>query len=255
MTDPRDDAPYDGVDDPEPRPRRSAESAPSAPTAASAPSAMSALSAADLDEVSGTPAGTPEPTGSWRKVIKAPPAVTDPTPVMDAGLPDPPPPIPTWAKAVAIVGVSVLLVLSAWLGLSLGAPTPSASPSPTPVQPDWALEAPQVVGDFVRGESGESMDPANDERRIITSEYSDGTNRIVVLLSRPETDAPSYLLNAGVTDVTTEGEAACGTSADTGSPVCVRIVDRSAVMVLGLTGQSHVVLAENVEAFLEVLTG
>ena len=265
-----------GDEEPQPVPRRSVESAPTAATAVSPPSGTSATSATSVGtpysswssssarssasapeprEVSGTPEGTPDPSGSWRKVTKAPPAVTDPTPLMDAAIPDPPPPIPLWVKIAGLGGVAVLLVLSLWLGLTLGAPGPTASPSTKPSpSATWELAAPQQVGDFVQGEVSESMDPAIEERRIITSGYSDGTDRIVVVLSRPEPDIRTYLANAAISDVTEVGEASCGTSSDTGAPVCVRIVDDSAVMVLGLTEQSHTVLAGNVEAFIQALT-
>lgn len=245
MTDFR-DQPGDGTEEPQPLPRRSAESA------------ASAASAVEPREVSTTPAGTPEPTGSWRKVAKAPAAVTDPDPVQDAGVPDAPPPIPTWVKWTGLGGVAVLLLLALWLGMTLGAPGPSASPTPSATPeptPAWPLAAPQVVGEFVQGEESESMDPADENRRIVRSTYSDGTDRLVLLLSRPESDLRSYLSNAGVSQVSEVGESSCGTSADTGSEVCVRIVDETAIMLVGLTDQTQDVLAGDLADFYEVLSG
>ncbi|TRY16952.1 hypothetical protein FOJ82_13895 [Tessaracoccus rhinocerotis] len=255
MSTPRDPFGSDHYE-PQPVPRRSAESAPSAASTSSAPTATSAASAVEPIEVSGTPEGTPEPSGSWRKVTKAPAAVSDTAPVEDAGLPDAPPPIPTWVKWTGLGAVAILLLLALWLGLSLGGTPPSVSesPSPTVSEAGWPVEAPQVVGDLVRGEDNRSEDPAIPERVIATADYSDGTNRVALVLSRPEDDLRTYLADAGISGVSEVGSSSCGTSSDTDSPVCVRIVDRTAIMVVGLTEQSIEQLAATVEEFREVLT-
>lgn len=248
MSDPRE--PWLGDAEPQqPVPRRSAESAPSAPTASSAASAV------DPREVSGTPAGTPEPGGAWRKVTKAPAAVDDTAPIADAGLPPAPPPMPTWVKWTGILAVAVLLLLALWLGLSLGGTTPSESPSPSPspTVEAWPLEAPQVVGEMVRGDVSESEDPAIPGRIIISAEYSDGTNKIALSLARPENDLRSYLSDAGITGVSEVGSSSCGTYTDLAAPVCVRIVDETAITVVGLSEQTPTVLAAQVDTFYETL--
>lgn len=246
MSDPSDPWQGDALE-PHPVPRRSAESAPSVPTAASA---------ADPLEVSGTPVGSPEPSGSWRKVTKAPAAVDDTGPVADAGLPDAPPPMPTWVKWTGIVAVAVLLLLALWLGLSLGGTTPAEteSPSPSPTVEAWPLEAPQVVGDLVRGDDSESEDPAIPGRIIISADYSDGTNKIALSLSRPEDDLRNYLANAGITAVSEVGTSSCGTYTDIDATACVRIADETAITVVGLTEQNPQELAALVDEFYLTLS-
>lgn len=249
---------FDGVDEPAPIPRRSAESAPtaaSAPSAVPEPSADIAPPGPEGREVSGTPEGTPEPSGTWQRVAKAPAAATDLGPVQDAGLPDAPPPMPRLVKIVGLVAVGVLLVLAAWLGLSLGSGNPTASPSQSIIPGDWALTPPTVVGDLVRGEETTTQDPADPDRVVIRANYSDGADEVILLLARPETDIPSFLLEAGVSGITATGASMCGTSVDTGSPVCAQVVDLTGIMVLGLSDQSASELDAHVEAFHAALTG
>lgn len=255
MSSPR-DFPGGEYEEPQPLPRRSAESAPTAASAPSAPTTISAVSAVEPQEVSSTPTGTPEPSGSWRKVAKAPAAVDDTAPVADAGLPDAPPPMPTWVKWTGIGAVAVLLLLALWLGLSLGGAEPeeTASATPTNTEASWPVEAPQVVGDLVRGDTNRSEDPAIPGRVIATADYSDGEQRVALVLSRPEENLRSYLADAGISSVSEVGASSCGTSSDTDATVCVRIVDATAIMVVGLSEQSPEELASVVEDFHEVLT-
>lgn len=227
-------------DEPAPIPRRSADSAPDfeAPR-----------------EVSTTPEGSREPSGTWRKVVRAPAAATDTAPIQDAGIPDPPPPIPRLVKIVGLAAVGVLMVLSAWLGLSLGSVGPTPSPTPeTPAPELWPLDPPVVVGEMVRGDVVTDV-PVGTTRTVVRADYSDGTDRVVLVLTRPQSDVAAHLEDAGVTGAQPNGTSTCGRSVDSGDPVCAVVVDETAVMLLSFGGHSTGQLADLVEEYSTILRG
>lgn len=248
----------DEYDEPAPIPRRSADSAPSVGSAPTSTSPITPAPVPDFEaplEVSTTPQGMREPSGTWHKVVKAPAAATDPTPVMDAGVPDPPPPIPRVVKVVGLALVAALMVLAAWLGLSLGSggPTPTPTP-PTPTPELWPLDPPVVVGEMVRGDVVTDT-PAGTNRTVVRADYSDGTDRLVLVLTRPESDVTSHLEDAGVTGAAPNGTATCGRSVDSGDPVCATVTDETAVMLLSFGGHSTGELADLVEEYSSILRG
>lgn len=190
----------------------------------------------------------------WRKVPKAPPSVIDTEPVEHAGEAASPPPIPQAVKVGGAVATVVLLLLGALLGMTLGAPPPAAPASPTPTVKDWALEAPATVGTWVRGDQ-QSLPPVKEGGpTVVRADYANGTDKLSLLMSRPETDIAAYLGDAGVDSTHTIGSSTCGVSVDTNKPVCVRIVNSTAVMLVGLTEQSQSTLASLVGDFTDALT-
>ena len=218
-------------------------------TSPQAPSSGSSAPDGDLPEVSGLPAGAPA-TGQWRRVPRAPEEVTDTTPVEDAGVPDPPPPIPLPVKVVGIALIALLLLAAVWVGMSLGRSAPVEAPSFSPPPPPaWAMEPPQVLGEFVQGTLERNPAGSAIGKEIVRADYSDGTDRVVLLLSRPETSLEQYLAEAGVEGATEVGQSSCGTSIDTNRPVCARIADDTAIMVAGLTEQALSTLAGQVDEF------
>lgn len=148
------------------------------------------------------------------------------------------PPIPRWVKLSGAIGIVVLLALAGWFGLSLGGglPTPQPSASPTAT---WALEPPQLVGNLVRGDVTPTTNPAFPDQTVVRADYTDGSAKVVLILSRPQPDVDRFLGDAGVTDLATTGDIRCGTSGDTGGAVCARVVDETAIMLAGLTGQDR----------------
>lgn len=196
-------------------------------------------------------AATTEADGRWRNVprptteeLLAPSAQ-----VMDA------PSIPALVKVVGILVIVVLLVLSVLLGLSLGNAGGGPSPSPS-VEPLWPLEAPTVVKDFVRGEVVDKPGATPDDRGTVTAHYADGKRKIVLLLSRPETNLDEYLMDAGMEGAQEmEGSPGtrCGTQEDTSLPVCARIVDETAISIAGLSEQDFPTLTQLVDDFYQEL--
>lgn len=279
--------------DADPLPRRSAESAPTALHAlsgGSAPSPARHAPAHPGDDAPVAQHSAPEPVadggpapgqpaGTWRKVAgpAAPKSPTAPAHAAPAptGPDDPPgtglaapasgpgpaeglnrhhhvPPIPRWAKLAGAGGVVVLLTLAAWLGLSLGGGLPEGGPSAEPTA-TWALEPPQVVDDLVRGDVTPTTNPAFPDQTVVRADYTDGKARLVLILSRPQSDVDDFLDDAGVEDLASTGDMRCGTSGDTGGAVCAQVVDETAIMLAGLSGQDADTLSLLLLRFTEEL--
>lgn len=191
---------------------------------------------------------TPEAEGSWRNVPRpsTEELLTPSTQVVDA------PSIPLLVKIVGILLVIVLLGLSVWLGLSLGT-SGESDPAPTPSVDEslWEMEAPTQLGSLVRGEV---TSRTQGDRDLETATYSDGTDKVVLSLSRPESDLTSYLKGANVSKAEpVEGTKgiSCGVSKDTDFRFCARIVDDTGIGVLGVSEQDIPTLTALVDDFYE----
>ncbi len=191
--------------------------------------------------------------GQWRNV---PRPTTEELLTPSAQVVDPPS-IPRGVKIVGLLIVLVLLLLSLWLGLSLGR-AGSNEPASTPSIDEtlWDLEAPTQMGPLVRGEVNTTPRASNGDRDILTTTYTDGTDKVILVLSRPEDDLTTYLEDAGVPEpesVVGSDGIRCGTSSDNEIPVCARVVDDTAIAVAGLSEQDFPTLASLVDAFYEEL--
>ncbi|WP_296137393.1 hypothetical protein [uncultured Tessaracoccus sp.] len=176
----------------------------------------------------------------------------------------PKPPVPTLFTVVAVL-LAVAVIAGAYvLGRQLGAPaTPEPSPTPTP-----APTLPEQLGQFALSASEPPSTAPGSEKHVVQGNFTDGTDKIVVLLTRPEPSLEPFLTDAGVTDLQTVGastspspssdggDVMCGKSVDTGHAACGRLVVDEAT---GNTGQ--VVFAatdlstDDVRALLEQLPG
>lgn len=208
------------------------------------------------DEVNGPVGPQPEELGSagpWRNV---PQPSTDELLTPDAQVADPPQ-IPLAVKIGGLSLVGVLLLMSAWLGLSLGGsggPQSTNSPTPTIDETLWDLDPPTTLGGFVVGETTSTPFGTSSDRAIVRANYADGTAKIVLLLSRPEDDVSTYLEDTAIGDNESVDDATCGTSIDNDVPVCVRVVDDTAIAVAGLSDQEFSELASLVDAFYSAMT-
>ena len=148
-----------------------------------------------------------------------------------------PPPIPRFVKVAGVIAAVVLLVVAGWIGLTLGKPSPEASPT-------CELKLPVQVGDFVAGEAKESPAP-DGKSSIIRATYSDGNTKFVLLFQRPgpASNLDSYLGEVGISDISQVHDASCGIFVDSKNPVCARVLDSTAIMVMGLSNQDNESLA------------
>lgn len=232
----------DEYDEPAPIPRRSADSAPfigSAPTAGSAPSAS---------EV--------EAAGTWHRVEKP---TADPSPTRAAGeTPDQTdedasvPPIPGWFKAAGLGALAVVLVAAGWIGVGLGRGSVEPTPTPTTQEASVVPEAPRLVGDMVRGEVTTSSPTG---REVVSANYSDGTNRVLLIISNPHDDLMVYLEESGVSDpAQVSQETMCGLSVDSDGNVCAQLRGETGLMLVGLTDQSTGELGTLLDRFHAAMT-
>ncbi|RMB61494.1 hypothetical protein [Tessaracoccus antarcticus] len=190
--------------------------------------------------------------GPWRNVPRPTPEelVTPTEPgTLEA------PRMPTAVKVGGIALVAVLLLLAAWLGLTLGGSgEPEPSPTPTVEETPWELAPPVTIGNLVQGETTTTPRGTQGDRDIVRSDYSDGTNKVVLLLSRPEDDLASYLKDTGIEKTEPVGDTTCGFSVDNNNiPVCARLVDNTAITVAGLTDQKFPELATLVNSFYSAM--
>lgn len=138
------------------------------------------------------------------------------------------PPIPRWFTIVAVL-LSVALIGGAFfLGYRQGLPEPE--PTPTPTSP---LTVPEMLGDYPMSESVlPSESPQPDLREVAHATYTDGVDKLVLILARPETKLEQFMADAGVSDLQiisepstepTDGTVLCGKSVDSGFAACGRL--------------------------------
>lgn len=162
-----------------------------------------------------------------------------------------PPPLPVWVKAIGALLAVFVLGFGLWIGVTLATMNPDTSADATKVAKE--LEPPLQLGDFVLGDVKSSPSPANPERSIVRASYSDGSKRLILLLSNPEADLDRYLADAGIVDTQAEQDGRCGKSEDTGLTVCALISDETAIAVVGMNDQSPSELAKLGAAFRDAL--
>lgn len=150
------------------------------------------------------------------------------------------PPIPTWFTIVAVL-VSVALIGGAFfLGYRQHLPEPEPTPTPTP-----PLTVPEMLGDYPMSESVlPSESPQPEQREVARATYTDGVDKLVLILARPETKLEQFMADAGVTDLQivsepqpsespspaegesplpADGTVLCGNSVDSGFSACGRL--------------------------------
>ena len=202
------------------------------------------------EHLDGAPGPVPEElrsAGPWRNVPK--PSIEELITPSVPGTTDAPR-MPVAVKVGGLVLVALLLLLAAWLGLTLGGSAqPAPSPTPTIEVKPWELDPPVTMGKLVQGGRTDTPAGTNGDRDIVRTDYSDGTDKVVLLLSRPETDLARYLGDAGVEKSKPVEGASCGVSVDNNVPVCARVVDDTAITVAGLTDQNFTELASLVDSF------
>lgn len=106
--------------------------------------------------------------------------------------------MPGWVKIVGPIGIVVLLVLAGLIGGSIAKSGNKTDQEPSATA-TWSLEPPQVVGDLVRGDSTSTPDPGDPEKEMIRTNYSNGEDKVVLVLVRPQEELSSFLADAGVT--------------------------------------------------------
>ncbi|WP_297740688.1 hypothetical protein [uncultured Tessaracoccus sp.] len=162
------------------------------------------------------------------------------------------PPIPTLFTIAAVL-VAVALIGGAYLlGRSIGTPTapkPSATPSAT-------LTLPQQLEGYTLSTTGAPSMAPGTSQQILRGDYTDGSNQLIVVLTRPVDDLEKFMTDAGVTDLqgvepgtstspdATGGSGAtemCGRSTDTTFAACGRMVSADG---LPTTGQLVVATTE-----------
>jgi hypothetical protein len=180
-------------------------------------------------------------------------------PVAPSGSP-PRRPLPPAVKYGGLALLALLLVAAVLIGIALGGGFTSPEPEPTkPPTPALSMEPPVQVGDFVRGSLTNSEGPAPDHQRIVRADYSDGSNKLVLLLTFPETDVADFLTAAGiehpeggVVDLL-EG-VSCGVSADTTRPACGKVVENTGILVVSITDADEEDVRTHLTDFTTALT-
>lgn len=175
-------------------------------------------------------------------------------------------PIPPWFTVVAVL-VAVVLIGGAFVVGYQSAlpPTVIEEESDDPVLP---LAVPEMLGGYALAESelppSPSPSPA-EQPEVARATYTDGIDRLVLVLVRPEFDLPQLLTDAGVTDLhtaTPEAEASvspspspdakpsdasdilCGRSADSGFAACARIVGETGQVLYAATDVDQATVEE-----------
>jgi hypothetical protein len=168
-------------------------------------------------------------------------------------------PLPPAVKYGGLALLALLLVAAVLIGIALGGGFTPKEPEPTkPPTPALSMEPPVQVGDFVRGDLATSEGPAPAHQRIVRADYSDGTNKLVLLLTFPETDVADFLAAAGVEHpeggvVELLEGVSCGVSADTSRPACGKVVENTGILVVSLTDAEEQDVHTRLTEFADVL--
>ncbi|NLE96938.1 MAG: hypothetical protein GX596_02975 [Propionibacterium sp.] len=152
------------------------------------------------------------------------------------------PPVPT-PVTIIVVLVAVLLVAGAFL---LGRWLADDGPSAPPEEPAAPLVAPESIGEFQVSETSAPSTAADVGKDVVRATYTDGTNRVLLVLSRPEADLEEFLTNAGIQELQAAPEAddaspepsaatVCGRSADTEYAACGRQIEETGQLLVALT--------------------
>ncbi|MBK7822173.1 MAG: hypothetical protein IPJ61_14215 [Tessaracoccus sp.] len=169
-------------------------------------------------------------------------------------------PLPPAVKYGGLGLLALLIVAAVVIGIALGGGFTPEEPTPTPTpKPALLMDPPVQVGDFVRGELTTSEGPAPANQRIVRADYSDGTNKLVLLLTFPESDVADFLAAAGIEHP--EGGViellegvSCGVSADTTLPACGKVVDGTGILIVSLTDAEVGDVRERLNDFTTALT-
>lgn len=166
--------------------------------------------------------------------------------------------LPKWV--IPLVGT--LLVLLALGGGGFAAYRYNASkpqevitigPSRTP----WKLMPPLSMGEYSRDANSAdtpSMNPGTKKSTISAIYSKAGQPTVVLLLSRPETDAKKFMSDLGMNAVIAEGAGYCGTSADSNRDGCAIIRDNTAISVVDMVGLSRAELMQIANDFADEMS-
>lgn len=157
---------------------------------------------------------------------------------------------------VALLAVAVMVVSGlAGLWAARSVPGDEITVTVLPSRTPWPLDPPIRVGDYSRDPNVKPSPHSAGQKTTTSATYSKGgTAAVILLLSRPETKGEDFLRDNGLTDITPVDESFCGVSTDTNLDGCVVLVDRTAVLVVGLQGQTRDVLTTLADQFAATLS-
>lgn len=158
------------------------------------------------------------------------------------------PPVPT-PVTVAIVLIAVGLVVGAFL---LGRALAGGGNEEQPTDPSAPLVAPAAIDSFQVSETAAPTAAPDVGKDVVRATYTDGTDRILLILSRPETDLTAFLSAAGIEGAEArEGEASpeatptvCGRSTDTQLAACGRLVGDTGQLLVAVSDVDSATLGE-----------
>ncbi len=160
-----------------------------------------------------------------------------------------------------VIGVLLTLLLIAGAVLTavlVNKSSPGTFVTASASKPQFPMELPAKIGSYSRDPNAGTTPETNPTSGISTmsATYSKGSQpAVVVVLSRPEKDAQQFMTEAAMGAVTAQDGGYCGTSSDNNLDACVVISEQTAVMAVGLLGQSRADLMAVAQQFGSELAG
>lgn len=164
---------------------------------------------------------------------------------------------PSRSRVLAVLGVFVLVVGAGIAGYLLSLPRgPIATPSAVVTTLQAPLQLPHQAGSFVR-DSDAALRPTTDPSTgalSMSATYTTSAGRpaLIVVASRPSTDATTLLRDAGAPVVHDVADGSCGRTARD-LDACALLEGNTALLVVALQDQTPLELMQNARTVADAL--
>lgn len=166
---------------------------------------------------------------------------------------------PRWALLLSAILAAVLVLAGAGVvAWRINTARPQVVVTASAPRTPWQLVPPLQVGSYSRDANADdtpSTNPATRKSAIATTYARNGQNTVVLLMSRPETDARKFLTDLGMNAVVASGDGWCGTSIDTNHDACALVRDDTAIAIVDLAGLTRSDLWAIDQQFATALAG
>ncbi|MGO4958457.1 hypothetical protein ACTQ49_14525 [Luteococcus sp. Sow4_B9] len=164
---------------------------------------------------------------------------------------------PRWVLLLAgLLGLLLVVGGAAYAAYRINASKPQVVITAAPSRTPWTMTPPLSVDEYSRDANSADTPSANPttKKSTIAATYArGGQNTVVLLMSRPETDAKKFMTDMGMNAIIATEDGYCGTSIDTNRDACAIIRDKTAIMIVDLVGLTRTDLMELTNRFADTM--
>jgi len=158
--------------------------------------------------------------------------------------------------AVGILASVAVIVAAGLGGYWLGQQGDEAVDTPTAAANPWTLALPDTVDEYSRNPGSDESQTTSSAppKTTISATYSKGgQTSVLVLLSRPDANAETFLREAAFNVVLAQDHGFCGTSTDNDLEGCAVVRDNTSILAVGMVDQSREELMSVAELFADTV--